>query len=427
MRSFSTVISTCVFGIAMFLGAWLSSPDCMGDEFTEVHVTLRNFDAAQHIHVKTPAQAESVRKSVIEYIWGSGGLPVEKLPVSVFSVFTGTESFPKELSGVQPGLVARVERLELNTDGLLTYAFLIHPKHAAETKRLAIVHHGHAANLTLGLDAVVNWFLQRGFDVLAMNMPLLGWNTDRTVTLPDGTSKTIENHSELMKAFGSQNDNGFRFFMDPVITGINYYAKQYPNYHDIVMTGLSGGGWTTHVVAAIDPRIRLSVPVAGSTPLYIRNVQPGSAGDLEQTWPGLYEKRASWLDLYILAGYGQGREQIQVLNQFDTCCFYGVEYTTYEKRVADTVDRLGLGKWRVVLDKTHKSHIVSPFVLKNVIAKAVELDERIEVERGGAPWCRLQPSHEIPICGAEEERPGRRFLLSPPRYRPFLGQVRSRR
>ena len=29
------------------------------------------------------------------------------------------------------------------------------------------------------------------------------------------------------------------------------------------MIGLSGGGWTTAVEAAIDPRIKLSIPVAG--------------------------------------------------------------------------------------------------------------------------------------------------------------------
>ena len=36
------------------------------------------------------------------------------------------------------------------------------------------------------------------------------------------------------------------------------------------MAGLSGGGWTTTLYAAIDPSIRYSFPVAGTIPLYLR-------------------------------------------------------------------------------------------------------------------------------------------------------------
>jgi hypothetical protein len=37
-------------------------------------------------------------------------------------------------------------------------------------------------------------------------------------------------------------------------------------YKRIVMMGLSGGGWTTTLAAALDPRIDLSIPIAGSIP-----------------------------------------------------------------------------------------------------------------------------------------------------------------
>eukprot|EP01043_Picozoa_sp_COSAG02_P103688 COSAG02_NODE_39697_length_414_cov_0.596825_2_plen_47_part_01 len=42
------------------------------------------------------------------------------------------------------------------------------------------------------------------------------------------------------------------------------YAKNVLRYKHIVMVGISGGGWTTTVSAAIDPRIELSMPIAGS-------------------------------------------------------------------------------------------------------------------------------------------------------------------
>jgi hypothetical protein len=37
------------------------------------------------------------------------------------------------------------------------------------------------------------------------------------------------------------------------------------------MLGLSGGGWTTTLAAAIDPRIEVSFPTAGSTPFSFKH------------------------------------------------------------------------------------------------------------------------------------------------------------
>lgn len=42
--------------------------------------------------------------------------------------------------------------------------------------------------------------------------------------------------------------------------------------------GKSGGGWTTTVSAALDPRIRVSFPIAGSIPLNFQH----TSWDFEQ-------------------------------------------------------------------------------------------------------------------------------------------------
>ena len=66
------------------------------------------------------------------------------------------------------------------------------------------------------------------------------------------------------------------------------------------MIGLSGGGWTTTVYAAIDPRIVKSIPVAGTLPLYLRGDHYNH--DLEQYVPAhhkrveCYAKAAAYLD-----------------------------------------------------------------------------------------------------------------------------------
>jgi hypothetical protein len=143
---------------------------------------------------------------------------------------------------------------------------------------------------------------------------------------------------------------------------------------------LSGGGWTTHIAAAVDVRITMSIPTAGSYPLYLREVLGGGTkGDAEQYIADLYEDRASWLDIYILGAYGVGRKQIQLLNQYDSCCFFGHGYKTYESVVSDVVEDLGKGEWRVVSDATHHRHQISPWAIEHIIKKELEIGE---IEKG---------------------------------------------
>ncbi len=52
-----------------------------------------------------------------------------------------------------------------------------------------------------------------------------------------------------------------------MILAVNY-AVGALGYDHIVMLGLSGGGWTTTLAAAVDARIALSMPVAGSVPKF---------------------------------------------------------------------------------------------------------------------------------------------------------------
>ena len=57
-----------------------------------------------------------------------------------------------------------------------------------------------------------------------------------------------------------------RYFIEPVALVVAH-AKRL-GYKHIVMTGLSGGGWTTTVASAVLPDIELSIPIAGSLPTW---------------------------------------------------------------------------------------------------------------------------------------------------------------
>jgi len=246
---------------------------------------------------------------------------------------------------------------------------------AEVVRERVIIHQGHQGKLTDGISTLANRLLKQGFSVLLMQMPVVGWNTDNTFKTPEGVvtigKRGTMGHNQMVSELEDRGGSTLRFFIEPVTVGINYFIKRNPGYQDISMVGLSGGGWTTHIAAAVDSRINLSFPVAGSYPLYLRPYYSGSLGDAEQCLPALYKERASWLDLYILGGYGRGRKQIQILNQFDTCCFFGVGYKTYAELVSNIVTILGHGQWKCVLDSSHKQHQISQWSIEKVIEPAL--------------------------------------------------------
>eukprot|EP00944_MAST-04C_sp_MAST-4C-sp1_P013852 g13852.t1 len=108
-----------------------------------------------------------------------------------------------------------------------------------------------------------------------------------------------------------------RFFVEPVWLTINY-AKSI-GYENIVMAGLSGGGFTTHVASAIDTRIGLSIPVAGSIPCDFAH----TSWDYEQFCNQPWATVANYTSLYTLASLEPKRAQVQVLHEWDSCCFHG--------------------------------------------------------------------------------------------------------
>ena len=140
----------------------------------------------------------------------------------------------------------------------------------------------------------------------------------------------------------------------------------------------SGGGWTTTLYAAIDPRVRLSIPVAGTLPEFLRAGEfhgPRDRGDWEQYYPALY-KIAGYLDLYVLGSSGEGRRQRQVLNRYDSCCFAGVRHRTYETHVRAAVAKVGPGAFDVYLDESHRAHLISKDALKAAVAPLLEPEKK---------------------------------------------------
>jgi hypothetical protein len=85
----------------------------------------------------------------------------------------------------------------------------------------------------------------------------------------------------------------------------------------VAMTGLSGGGWQTAILSALDTRIKVIVPVAGHSPAWQRLHYPKDIGDLEQ----VPSDQCSIADYDELTALFAPRPSLLIYNRNDDCCF----------------------------------------------------------------------------------------------------------
>jgi len=272
--------------------------------------------------------------------------------------------------------LARVDELRMNLGpGLQGLAYHFIPRRP--NSQLVVVHHGHGCTLDddpspsdvgYGLQRTIRALLHEGYGVLGLFMPHM-----RPGDCTGG-------HDAMFKdaTIGSP----IKYFLEPTALSLNYLQSRsrsdhFPRYRVFHMTGLSGGGWTTTIYAAINPRIRLSFPVAGTIPLYLRS--SGSVGDREQFEPSFY-RLAGYPDLYVLGGHGRGRKQVQILVRRDNCCFgeaqhdhktTGLDYSEamheYERRVQAALKQSGRGSFRLEIDEIAPSHMISHHAIEDVL------------------------------------------------------------
>ncbi len=304
--------------------------------------------------------AAKKRGEIVRYIWGPAGFPSKQRPAAI------QENAPSPIAGLK-----NAKSVETFTIGMeagqenTTHHFLP----AKPNRKLMVLQHGHGCTFddrngdkSYGLAHAVDEMLGAGYGVLIAFMPHM--RPGDCGTLPHGKM------FDLPVSAGS----ALKFFLEPVAISLNALK---PRYKEIHMAGLSGGGWTTTLYAAIDPAIRTSYPVAGSIPLYLRI--GGSVGDLEQYLDEFY-RFAGYPDLYVLGAMGPGRKQVQILNRRDDCCFgeaqhdarrigtaYEPAYRVYERTVQQALG--SLGQFRLVIDEAAPRHMISAEAVRVMLAE----------------------------------------------------------
>jgi dienelactone hydrolase len=100
--------------------------------------------------------------------------------------------------------------------------------------------------------------------------------------------------------------------------GLDYlYTHPAVDHTRLGVTGLSGGGWQTIVLSALDERVAATVPVAGFSSFRSRVERMTDIGDIEQNATDMFAE----VDYAHLAAMLAPRPALLIYNAEDNCCF----------------------------------------------------------------------------------------------------------
>jgi dienelactone hydrolase len=327
------------------------------------------------VAINTAADVEAKRAALVHYIWGTAWADVLTRKPTVQSPYAPVpaDALPSVSNVKSIEQLVTVMSLPALTGGRpiehISTAYLYHPQ--SPNGRVVIVHHGHSCVLNgtdapYNLDKAIQDLVAANYAVVAMRMPLLQRPSQC------GSDATSKSHDDMFTdPQRLKTGSPLQFFLEPIARALNYIQSKYPDtYHDFNMVGLSGGGWTATVYAALDPRITLSFPVAGSLPLDL----PIGIGerDTEQNLPAFYSL-AGYRDLYIMGSFGPHRHQTQILNRKDNCCFVpsDKDAVDYACQVQSRLLSLGSGAFTLYYDGAATTHQISQAALSSVILKTL--------------------------------------------------------
>ena len=152
-------------------------------------------------------------------------------------------------------------------------------------------------------------FAKRG--VVALNLEWIGYGE---LSAPEN-KHSYAGHLDLVGA------NGVGLFYLAMRKGLDY-LDTLPNVDRgrIGVTGLSGGGWQTITLSALDERVAVAVPVAGYSSLVTGIEHPEYVGnDIEQNATDFREGQ----DYTHLTAMRAPRPTLLIYNAEDDCCFRG--------------------------------------------------------------------------------------------------------
>lgn len=277
-----------------------------------------------------PATAEQwtresgrIRARILETILG--GWPAEWVSAPLAVQERGL------VEGTGPGYRIRKLRMEV-VPGLWIAALLYEPEGATERAPAILNVNGHIYGMGKEIEYKQKRCIHQAKQgIYALN---LDWLYFGELAHPEN-QHWFGAHLDLVGA------NGIGLFYLAARKGLDY-LHGHPGVDSgrIGMTGLSGGGWQTVLLSALDERVRAAVPVAGHSSLVsrIEDFGPGDIGDWEQKGTDLLSE----FEYTHLTALIAPRPLLQIHNADDIFRSHRVKPGTYDA-LAPVWDLYGAG------------------------------------------------------------------------------------
>jgi hypothetical protein len=286
-------------------------------------ILLRDLDETFHppATVRSPAEVRTVLKRAL---WRTA------------NPFDEPELFPMTVAPIEPPLVGDVKRFSTANSFLVAY----HPQLSSRCTRFvpahpspgkfAVYNDGHVGPTVAVSARVIDGLLERGWQVIAMDMPLSGANeADQTAT--------TRTHNSFF-SWPTADVSPVALFLQPLKAIVDQIYRENGD-PTIMLIGKSGGGWTSFMYGALDERVDYVAGIAAGMPRaqWVRE-QPTGPADYEQVEPMIYGA-VRYEDIMPVAG---SRGAFYAYNEHDNCCFRlrpGEPFLRYLQDAAVTLDK----------------------------------------------------------------------------------------
>jgi hypothetical protein len=346
---------------------------CFFGPLTAVVTTAASADVVGDLRAKTPADSIALRQKLVQSIWGAPTPEVPTVQVEPTSGINTGETFGREPLEMR-WLVSDMGK------GMRARTLYAHFQHGASC--LLVINAGHSqgfvqpppANLkppvsywaVPGSMAFLKRVVAEGCDLIMVSMPFYGENRGYAldVGLPmEPPSRNL--HDDMPKVQAIKPDKGslLRYFLEPAMGSLQW-ALRHRSYLRIGMAGLSGGGWATTVLAALEPSVQVSYAVSGSVPMKYRATP--REGDWEQYTSDLLDV-ADYSDLYLMGTAEQGRRVHLLYNAENGCCFNGTQVQQFAPALVKFANEAGYGPLEVKIFPG-SAHDIQPAIADHILA-----------------------------------------------------------
>lgn len=216
------------------------------------------------------------------------GYPSNASPSAITVGYTGSQvhnMLRVNLTGYSS--IDRLTYTRLDGQGY-TWTHIVYHFKQASPVGLFIIHSGHGSEGGTTAEDMTNRTLSEGYDVLVCAMPISTGceNTENNPNVSSAGSGTANHNTILSGGLDSASYLPLQLFFFSTIEALNYLDQNY-SYSDYYAAGLSGGGWSVTLLAALDyQRIAKAFCVRGMKPRSF-NVTP------EIVFPADYESGAA--------------------------------------------------------------------------------------------------------------------------------------